>query len=237
MSDKLRDHELGIERRCQELNVLFNRLHAILTHFQTVKATRSSNRLVSSILKNIFQYQVQEVVSLTQMFRSCQRIYLTRQSEATKVNSDIVITFDENLLNDDFVDASLIDNSFGGDLLINHEDNRLQRQTQLAFDDQLQLEMDINAQLRDKEKDMNSILKSFAELNQIFQEVNALVIDQGSALDRIDYNIEQVEHRVELGAISLEKAHRHISRMRKFKLILGVGLFMFILFLIIVLRS
>jgi len=114
---------------------------------------------------------------------------------------------------------------------------RLQRQSQLPMDDQLKLDMDINAQLKERQHEMNTIMKSFAELNQIFQEVNALVVDQGSALDRIDYNLEQIEHRVELGAVSLEKAHRSINRMRKLQVVLGAGFLLFIIMLLIILRS
>ena len=73
------------------------------------------NRLMSSILRNIFQFQVQEVVGLTQSFRKCQRVYLERRNEATKIDPEFVITFDNDILeelkeNDDrFIKTSLDD--------------------------------------------------------------------------------------------------------------------------------
>ena len=44
-----------------------------------------------------------------------------------------------------------------------------------------------------------SIAKSIEELAQIFKELAALVIDQGTILDRIDYNMETAVEHVEKG--------------------------------------
>ena len=189
---------------------------------------------------------MQEIVHLTQLFRSCQRVYVERRNEATRVDPEFVITFDEELLREELTnDIHLMsDDSVyyeGAGHSQQHHDQpvqmQLQRQSQLPMDDQLALDMDINAHLKERQHEMNSIMKSFAELNSLFQEVNTLVVDQGSALDRIDFNIEQVEHHVELGAVSLEKAHRSITRMRKFKVIAGSGLLLFFILLLIILRS
>lgn len=253
-NEKLKDYEMEIDRRCQDLNVLFNRLHSIVMHFKTLKSygqmngnlkqTQTQARMVSNILKNIFQYQVQEVVALTQLFRSCQRVYFERRNEATKVDPEFVITFDSDLLEKELnSDNRFVKTSFEDDTVFfannndNHNQMQQQKQLQISLNDQIKIDQSINDHLYEREREMNSIMKSFVELNQLFQEVQTLVIDQGSALDRIDYNIEQVEHKVELGAVSLEKAHRSISRVRKLKLILGAGLFLFLLFIFLIIRS
>lgn len=246
---------MEIDRRCQELNILFNRLHSIVMHFKTLKSygqingnwkqSQTQARMVSNILRNIFQFQVQEVVALTQLFRSCQRVYFERRNEATKVDPEFVITFDSDLLEKELNnDNRMVKTSFDDDSVFfdnvhdnsNHQTQQ-QKQLQISLDDQIKIDHSINDHLREREREMNSIMKSFVELNQLFQEVQTLVVDQGSALDRIDYNIEQVEHRVELGAVSLEKAHQSISRVRKLKLILGAGLFLFLLFIFLIIRS
>lgn len=251
-SQRLKEYESDIDRRCKELNILFNRLHSILTHFKSLSGNYAkspgSNRMISTILRNIFQFQVQEIVTLTQMFRSCQRIYVERRNEATRVDPEFVITFDEDLLREELnndvrlmSDDSVYYEGSSSSHQLNHYDQQanmqLQRQSQLSMDDQLALDVDINLHLKERQHEMNSIMKSFAELNTLFQEVNTLVVDQGSALDRIDFNIEQVEHHVELGAVSLEKAHHSITRMRKFKVIVGTGLFLFLILLLIIIRS
>lgn len=46
--------------------------------------------------------------------------------------------------------------------------------------------------IRDRDQEIVAIAKSIEELSQIFKELAVLVIDQGTVLDRIDYNMEQV---------------------------------------------
>ncbi len=50
--------------------------------------------------------------------------------------------------------------------------------------------MDAFAQERDRE--VRNILQSINDLAQIMKDLSVLVIDQGTIVDRIDYNMEQV---------------------------------------------
>ena len=49
--------------------------------------------------------------------------------------------------------------------------------------------MDAFAQERDRE--VRNILQSINDLAQIMKDLSVLVIDQGTIVDRIDYNMEQ----------------------------------------------
>ncbi|KAJ3098872.1 hypothetical protein HDU97_003685 [Phlyctochytrium planicorne] len=55
-------------------------------------------------------------------------------------------------------------------------------------------------EITEREKAINDIVKSIYGLSEIFKELQTMVIDQGTMLDRIDYNIEQV-------AVHVEDAH------------------------------
>lgn len=43
----------------------------------------------------------------------------------------------------------------------------------------------------------------------MFQELNVLVIEQGTILDRIDYNIVSTLERVQKGTVELQSANKH----------------------------
>lgn len=53
------------------------------------------------------------------------------------------------------------------------------------------------------------IAKSIEELAQIFRELAVLVIDQGTILDRIDYNMENAVQQTKEGMEHLTKAEEH----------------------------
>jgi syntaxin 16 len=78
-------------------------------------------------------------------------------------------------------------------------------------DRQIDMIQDIQEGLDQRDQEIMHIAKSINELSQIFKELAVLVIDQGTVLDRIDYNMEQVEDKVEQGLGELEKA-REMSK-------------------------
>lgn len=57
-----------------------------------------------------------------------------------------------------------------------------------------------------REKEINEIAKSIMTLAEIFRELQTMVIDQGTVLDRIDYNIEQTN-------VHLESAHGELLKV------------------------
>jgi len=65
-------------------------------------------------------------------------------------------------------------------------------------------EMEQSASARNEE--ISTIAASITDLHTIFKELAVLVIDQGSILDRIDYNIEQVVHQSAEANKQLRKA-------------------------------
>jgi syntaxin 16 len=47
-----------------------------------------------------------------------------------------------------------------------------------------------NKLIKERDQELEHILKSIVELNDMFKECNNFVIQQGTILNRIDYNIE-----------------------------------------------
>ncbi|KAE8675426.1 Syntaxin-43 [Hibiscus syriacus] len=83
---------------------------------------------------------------------------------------------------------------------------RLRQQMEEGAD----MEMNLNGN-RPKEEDDDlddMVVESVNELAQIMKDLSVLVIDQGTIIDRIDYNIQNVATTVEEGLKQLQKAER-----------------------------
>ena len=66
--------------------------------------------------------------------------------------------------------------------------------------------LDFNLETRDRE--LTEIAKSIAQLAELFKDLSALVIDQGTLLDSVEYNIEQT-------AVQMEEAVRELNTATK----------------------
>lgn len=58
---------------------------------------------------------------------------------------------------------------------------------------------------REREREIEQVVESVNELAQIMKDLSVLVIDQGTIIDRIDYNIQNVAASVEEGYKQLQK--------------------------------
>jgi len=71
-------------------------------------------------------------------------------------------------------------------------------------------DIDHMAQMVDeRDKEIHAIARQIAQLNEIFKELSSLVIDSGTILDRIDYNMEVV-------VTNFEEAHKHLEVASKY---------------------
>ena len=78
----------------------------------------------------------------------------------------------------------------------------------------MQMIQDNDNILSEREREINEIVKSINGLATVFKELNTMVIDQGSILDRIDYNIESTNINLEAGHEELKKAEKYQSSNR-----------------------
>ena len=101
---------------------------------------------------------------------------------------------------------------------------------------QLVMVDDLNAAVQSRDKEIVQIAKSIEELSSIFKELAVLVIDQGTILDRIDYNMEAVVEHTKEGIGQLEKAERHQKNARPMKCIICLSITIFILLCILILK-
>lgn len=67
-----------------------------------------------------------------------------------------------------------------------------------------------NASVTQREQEINHISRSIFQLADIFKDLQTMVIDQGTLLDRIDFNVEQT-------AVHLQDAVYELDEVKKKK--------------------
>jgi syntaxin 16 len=104
-----------------------------------------------------------------------------------------------------------------------------------SFDEEsgssLQVEAIRESEIREKE--ILNIARSINELANLFRELNQLIIDQGTLVDRIDYNVERAYSSVKKGTGELAKAEVYSRRSRT--ALCGLGLFVMCVILSVIL--
>lgn len=96
-------------------------------------------------------------------------------------------------------------------------------------------EMEQGASQRNTE--IKEIAASITDLHTIFKELAVLVIDQGSILDRIDYNIEQVVAQSSEANRQLQKAEENSKSNRALRCIYFLMVVNIVLILILMVKS
>ena len=64
--------------------------------------------------------------------------------------------------------------------------------------------------LRSRDRELTEIAKSIASLAELFKDLSALVIDQGTLLDSVEYNIEQTAVQMSEAVRELDVATRSV---------------------------
>ncbi|CEP62214.1 t-SNARE syntaxin TLG2 LALA0_S05e00408g [Lachancea lanzarotensis] len=106
----------------------------------------------------------------------------------------------------------------------------LQRQSQRQTDGK-------NAQfLREREEEITQLARGVLEVSTIFREMQDLVIDQGTIIDRIDYNLENTVTELKGAHRELERATIYQKRTQKCKVIFLLSLVVMALFFFVMLK-
>lgn len=203
--------EEQIKEKTSEIHRLFNRVHEIVVEIKNASIYKPRDK----VLANVLQWQYREISHLSERLRNCQREHVNKLTEKEKYAEQFIVNFDEIDLKNEPEHLVHFPSSDSASFHNNLHQQQQQQQSQVQID----IEAD-NEYLRERDQEMATVLKSIVDLNHIFQEMNALLVNQGSLLDRIDYNLESVQMRVEEGAIQLSKAERSARTARKLKCIM-----------------
>lgn len=71
------------------------------------------------------------------------------------------------------------------------------------FQSELQSMQEKGISARYKDEEIQNLVKSINDLASIFKDLSVLVIEQGTILDRIDYNVQEAKDNVQLAVKEL----------------------------------
>lgn len=119
---------------------------------------------------------------------------------------------------------------------LNSEDLNNEQQTNDRMKNDLIFDKKVhNDIILQRNRDLSNLLNSINSLSQIFKDLQALIMHQGTILDRIDYNIEQTKTNVYDAHEVLKEEHESMksSLARNINLVLVLIISIMIILLMI----
>jgi len=215
----LESKESEIESITAEITDCFRNAERML--MKVGSATRQAGGEEATIGSNVQRSLAKKLQAESQEFRKMQRKYL-RDVQAQKSGK---ATSDEDKL------FGIID--------IEEQAKRAELGGSLDGDmnmQQMALVDDLTEEVQSRDQEIAKIAESIQELSSIFKELAVLVIDQGTILDRIDYNMEAVVEHTKEGIEQLEKAEKQQKSSRPMKCIMCLLSVIMILLILLVLK-
>ena len=144
-----------------------------------------------------------QLLDLSKQFRKYQQVYMNRLRERDEKSKNFNIIVTNYTTNNETLIEDYIDYNPSGNVQQMLTEDRSSNQQMLTEDrssDQQMVIIDKYIwQAKEQGKEIRQIAQSINELADIINDIQLLVSDQGEIIDRIDYNIEKADARVETG--------------------------------------
>jgi syntaxin 16 len=193
--------EREIDAKTREITEIFHHAENLLKRFGKQTEAPGLKAEERTVRKNMQMSMAKKLQGLSMSFRSTQKTYLT-QLQAQKSGGgapslDFLSETKKPASTSEFVDQGFVGI-------------------------QMTVLEDIEEIVNQRDEEITRIAKSIEELAQIFRELAVLVIDQGTILDRIDYNMENAVEHVQEGMKQLVTAEQHQKNAMTTKCILAL---------------
>ena len=143
-----------------------------------------TNTILEKVKNNIKLYLVTRIQNFSNEFRKNEQQYL-------KYLKEMGVVINSNN-----------ENNTSNDLLTNNDDDEKKNFLYTQEDD-------LHSQIKKRDEDISVLVKSINELSVIFKDLQNIVQEQGTILDRIDYNINISYENSQKGLQSIKKADEH----------------------------
>lgn len=199
-----------IDRQIREnINEMTDRIKKCEDNIKLMSFEKCNTGLETSVRDNMKQNLVNKLSEFTRKLKNNEEEYMKKYAE---------------LVGDDVKYNSVIDSGV---------QSNSQSQKDNSF---LKLETAGNDLIAKRSAEIDILLKSINELGSIFKDFQALVMEQGTILDRIDYNIEKAHENVGSANKELVIAHKHMESGCARNAILTLIVLIFIMSVLLVLK-
>ncbi|ORY34566.1 t-SNARE [Naematelia encephala] len=183
--------EREIERQTADITRDFRRCSTLISSIQPGPRAPRVEIMTS---KNVQRGLAQKVQDLSGQFRKKQRVYMQKlQGHAVK--------------NKDLLAASGAISLRGSDSIDELAEDEHASTTQLQSQSQAQVAVNIDIDQRTKE--ITQIATSIAELADLFRDLGNLVVEQGTVLDSVEWNVQTAAKELSAGVEELKVAQRY----------------------------
>ena len=164
------------------------------------------NNIEEKVKNNVRTLLIGKIQNFTNEFRKNEQQFLKYLKEMG--NDDEFLIKENNNLNDSFNSLEDKKDNLNKDFLYTQED-------------------DLKIQIKKRDEDINILVNSINDLAGIFKDLQTIVQEQGTILDRIDYNIDVSYDNSHKGLKFIKKAeeHQNESCFRNIILLLFVIIF------------
>ncbi|KAK2612911.1 t-SNARE affecting a late Golgi compartment protein 2 [Conoideocrella luteorostrata] len=220
--------ELQIERLTQQITKSFHECHRRIQRVeQLVRESKQSGAITKAeetMAKNIQISLATRVQDASASFRKKQSAYLKRLRDMGGLGTSTPTERSSTPQSGAFVDPSLQES----------DADRSFSQLTLQAASQQKLLHSNDAAIAQREREIEDIAQGIIELSDLFRDLQNMVIDQGTMLDRIDYNVERMNEDVKGADKEIRVASGYQRRSTKRKIILLliiiiIGLFILLL--------
>ncbi|EMC99215.1 hypothetical protein BAUCODRAFT_44249, partial [Baudoinia panamericana UAMH 10762] len=150
------------------------------------------------------------VGEVSTLFRKKQAAYLKKMRSLGGMNTPI-----------DRAGTPLAQNPYTDPAMIESETDRSAAQTTLLQTAQMRRRTGMNdSAIEQREREIEKIAQGVIDLHDVFLELNSMVIDQGTVLDRVDYNVERTAEHMKEAEKELKVATRYQKNSTRRKILL-----------------
>ena len=183
----------NIKRLSSQLKQELKQVDKNIRLYVNEELKQTNNELQYRIKNNMSQNILTELNSFSRKFKLNQEIYLKKCKELVfeeeeDNNKNILELYDISTNNSDNNDNAINENNINQNFLMKDEPDQL---------------------LQKREKELDEIVRGVNKLQELFKDLHIIVIEQGTILDRIDYNIDAGLNNVSKGKKKIIDAEEH----------------------------